>query len=232
MEFLLDDRGDPWTWVFDESVSENTNIEPYTSTISLEITEAQKVSQPKENVLSNNNNSVLPDQSPIKADIEVKNETIETTLPIEALRVRQSDDEFIAETAWKEQEEKAKRAEMEARNKARQARSRQLTAKDIDIIMAHYRQNQKSLWTEFSERPQNRNDVVRWFRRRELQRHSITDEYGCIPAWFHGLIGRNDAEKLLASDNVAVGSFLVRLNERIWGYAVSYKRKFISTASC
>lgn len=73
-------------------------------------------------------------------------------------------------------------------------------------------------------RPPNPEAVLRWYRDSEMTkgtgRESSAANAG--PAkWFHGLLSRTEAESLLGSR--AQGSFLVRLSEKIYGYAISYK---------
>ncbi|XP_026795013.3 SH2 domain-containing protein 4B [Pangasianodon hypophthalmus] len=71
-------------------------------------------------------------------------------------------------------------------------------------------------------RPSSRESVILWFsedqkpKRAGYERMSST-----IATWFHGIITREESEKLLM--NEAEGSFLVRVSERIWGYILSYR---------
>uniref|UniRef100_F6ZWT9 SH2 domain-containing protein n=1 Tax=Ciona intestinalis TaxID=7719 RepID=F6ZWT9_CIOIN len=70
-------------------------------------------------------------------------------------------------------------------------------------------------------KPNSRNDVKRWFE--DKQTSAFVDDRGdvIIPTWFHGIISRSDAESLLCSRPER--DFLIRLSDKIWGYALSYK---------
>lgn len=73
-------------------------------------------------------------------------------------------------------------------------------------------------------RPPNPEAVLRWYRDSEMAKGTGRERSasGAGPArWFHGLLSRPAAEALLASRSP--GSFLVRISEKIWGYAISYK---------
>lgn len=73
-------------------------------------------------------------------------------------------------------------------------------------------------------RPPNPEAVLRWYRNTEMAKGTGREGSAVCggPAkWFHGLLSRADAEALLA--NRLPGSFLVRISEKIWGYAISYK---------
>lgn len=119
------------------------------------------------------------------------------------------------EELWKEQERKAKEAELQIREIARRAREEhRLTA---------------ALETSYSTVvppagvPPTRQAVIDWYKNQEVVKKTGLDDRDEIEPWFHGLITRVEAEKLLHDQ--PDGSYLVRLSERIWGYAVSYKAK-------
>ena len=65
--------------------------------------------------------------------------------------------------------------------------------------------------------------VVKWWIKFERSKASHVDENGTVHPWFHGLISRVEAEDyLFDQDN---GAFLIRISERVNGYALSFKHK-------
>lgn len=144
------------------------------------------------------------------------------------------------EPIWKEQEKRAKDAEVQMRQLARDAReevrnsfrhvARNLTAvsafasgkdkpplppKNSEKIKAHKRKSRPP-------RPQNKDAIIAWFHDEERERSAGLDPQTNKPAeWFHGIIPRMDAETMLI--NEPTGSYLVRVSERVWGYTISYR---------
>lgn len=72
-------------------------------------------------------------------------------------------------------------------------------------------------------RPSSYEAMIQWYHNVEINKgsglESIESRLPC--KWFYGLMSRIDAEQLLESE--PMGTFLVRLSEKIWGYAISYK---------
>ncbi|XP_043212601.1 daf-12-interacting protein 1-like [Amphibalanus amphitrite] len=68
----------------------------------------------------------------------------------------------------------------------------------------------------------SREEVVRWYQQTQLPRGVGVDALtGRAAAWFHGLVGRAEAEhRLLACPP---GAYLVRCSQRICGYTLSYR---------
>ncbi|KAL3274327.1 hypothetical protein HHI36_015729 [Cryptolaemus montrouzieri] len=127
-----------------------------------------------------------------------------------------AEDEKKHEQAWREQERKAKEAEQQIREIARRAREEhRLSSADLEIETTYSTVNQGV--------PPGRQAVLEWFRSKDRSRSGVCDKNGNPQPWFHGLITRGDAEKLLLDQQY--GSFLVRLSEKIWGYAISYRAK-------
>ncbi|XP_046969529.1 SH2 domain-containing protein 4B-like [Vanessa cardui] len=117
------------------------------------------------------------------------------------------------DAVWREQERKAKEAEAAMRQIARAARE------------AHRRaapdEHAAPIPALPADKPPNREAVLEWFRTHEVKRGVGFDENNKPVDWFHGLISRAESERLLSERGE--GSFLVRVSERVWGYALSYR---------
>lgn len=62
--------------------------------------------------------------------------------------------------------------------------------------------------------------VKEWWKMEESVKMVGKDEKGHYQPWFHGIISRQETESLLSSQ--PVGSFLVRVSARIFGYTLSF----------
>lgn len=125
------------------------------------------------------------------------------------------------EQLWREQQKKAKEAEQQMREIARRAREehrRSIMELENPNQGNHNLQSINKEKSGFSK-PPNKDAIVEWFRSSQASR--LEPNTNTIAPWFHGLITRQEAESLLS--NEPTGSFLVRVSERIWGYAISYK---------
>lgn len=126
---------------------------------------------------------------------------------------------------WQEQQRKAKETESQIREIARRAREehrKSLTEEQMN--KANDLSSPPVSLDSSVARPASQEAVVKWYRDEEFLRGcGIDTNLGKPYAWFHGLVSRNDAEQLLQSE--PSGTFLVRLSEKIWGYAISYKDK-------
>ncbi|XP_050515695.1 SH2 domain-containing protein 4A-like isoform X2 [Diabrotica virgifera virgifera] len=123
------------------------------------------------------------------------------------------EEEKRKEQVWQEQERKAKQAEQQIREIARRAREEHKLNTTF-LIDTNYSTNN-------SEVPPGRQAVIDWYKSNEKERLAGLDSSNNVMPWFHGLITRQEAESLLLDQRC--GTFLVRLTERVWGYAISYR---------
>ncbi|XP_069705468.1 SH2 domain-containing protein 4B-like isoform X2 [Periplaneta americana] len=147
--------------------------------------------------------------------------------------------EHKQEQLWREQERKAKEAELQIREIARRAREehRRTSVLDMEVEVTNSTRHSAELspspasskslspatHSEFqTAKPPSKEAVIEWFRSSEISRRAgIEADSNQIAPWFHGLITRQEAESVL--HDKPVGCFLVRISERIWGYAISYR---------
>ncbi|XP_014282797.1 SH2 domain-containing protein 4B isoform X2 [Halyomorpha halys] len=128
------------------------------------------------------------------------------------------------EQFWREQQRKAKEAEQQMREIARRAREEHRRSILESEPLPQGNQNLPGLAKERTgvSKPPNKDAIVEWFRSSQANRRAgLEPNTNAIAPWFHGLITRQEAESLLQMQ--PVGSFLVRVSERIWGYAISYR---------
>ncbi|XP_060522908.1 SH2 domain-containing protein 4A-like [Cylas formicarius] len=125
------------------------------------------------------------------------------------------EEEKNKEQLWREQERKAKQAEQQIREIARRARAEHRMTSSMEI--------DTNYGTVNAGVPPGRQAVLEWYRAREKNRGAGLDDANNIEPWFHGLITRQQAEKLLLDQ--PYGTYLVRLSERVWGYAISYRAR-------
>ncbi|XP_062987731.1 SH2 domain-containing protein 4B [Elgaria multicarinata webbii] len=77
---------------------------------------------------------------------------------------------------------------------------------------------------ERPSRPFSREVIIQWFKEEQLPRRAgFERNSNTVAPWFHGIISRQEAEELLM--NRSEGAFLVRVSEKIWGYALSYRHQ-------
>ncbi|KAL1123284.1 hypothetical protein AAG570_002370 [Ranatra chinensis] len=127
------------------------------------------------------------------------------------------------EQLWREQHKKAKEAELQIREIARRAREEhRRSVQDMNLPPKPNGTIHKAEPNFGGSKPPSKDAIVEWFRTSQIGRRAgLEPNSNVIAPWFHGLITRHEAEALL--NNQPVGSFLVRLSERIWGYAISYR---------
>ncbi|XP_063162333.1 SH2 domain-containing protein 4B isoform X2 [Candoia aspera] len=77
---------------------------------------------------------------------------------------------------------------------------------------------------EWPRRPLSKEAIIQWFKEEQLPRRAgLERNSNAIAPWFHGIITRQEAEELLM--NKSEGTFLVRVSDKIWGYALSYRHR-------
>ena len=68
--------------------------------------------------------------------------------------------------------------------------------------------------------PITRADIRQWFCTIEIPYGAFRASNGQIYPWFHGIISRAFTEQILSSK--PVGTYLIRISEKIFGYVLSY----------
>ncbi|XP_014241765.1 SH2 domain-containing protein 4A-like isoform X2 [Cimex lectularius] len=278
VDFLLDARGEPWTWVMgehqnDKSIEEILEEEAREAARRLaeaerlaelleqnkrqreEIEVAQQKLDAEEIYCSADElrinakpviNNIPPIQNFLKRDAlqeisfnkpsnvsqkvalwekrVVEERTSEIYKKLQKIKLDAAKEAEEAENKqepfWREQQKKAKEEELRRREIARIAREehrRSMQEIEPETPALPPRKEVVS-----SSKPPNKDAIVEWFKTSQvIRRAGLDPNTNSVAPWFHGLITRQEAENLLNLQ--PAGSFLVRVSERIWGYAISYR---------
>eukprot|EP00794_Sanderia_malayensis_P009786 gene9786-10785_t len=65
--------------------------------------------------------------------------------------------------------------------------------------------------------------AARWFRETQIPKGAVESSDGNPDVWFHGVISRREAERLLKGK--PIGCFLIRVSESRYGYSLSFRTK-------
>ncbi|KAM4636542.1 SH2 domain-containing protein 4B [Discoglossus pictus] len=191
------------------------------------------------------------EEEQIRQREELRAKELYLSLKIAQQQSQRSDNE---EQEWQEQLRKSKAADEERKCKARRARAEyhrqslraiqkgkvaglsnlfQIASLNSGTESSQENSNSSpiikismpivKLW-ERPPRPISRDVIIRWFKEEQVPRRAgLEKTTGLVAPWFHGIISRDAAEEFLM--NKPEGSFLVRVSEKIWGYALSYRQQ-------
>uniref|UniRef100_A0A670YUD1 SH2 domain containing 4B n=1 Tax=Pseudonaja textilis TaxID=8673 RepID=A0A670YUD1_PSETE len=139
------------------------------------------------------------------------------------------EEEKIQEELKRKEEEERKRGEEQIR-KQEELRAQELY---MSLKAAHqcskcsekedheWKEQRDKAW-QWPQRPLSREAIIQWFKEEQIPRRAgLERNSNAIAPWFHGIISRQEAEELLM--NKPEGTFLVRVSDKIWGYALSYR---------
>lgn len=159
-------------------------------------------------------------QSKIFERLKEERERLEKEAELDARRQQQEYDE---------REQKAKEADESIRRIAQKAREQhRALLRTSEILLPLFRNNPNGVDSVRDAlkalprppKPKCRQAIIKWFCNTELTHWRLTSANE-MPSWFHGIITREEAERLLRGR--PIGSFLLRVSERIFGYTLSYK---------
>lgn len=154
-----------------------------------------------------------------KTPSPVKNTAIKSTKDIE-----DTANETEQEQLWREQQKKAKEAEIRMRTIARLAREehrRSMIENGDENFQSLLIQDNAFELCKNVSKPPSKEALLEWFRSTEIPKKAVLEKDNSTAKWFHGFISWREAESILNEEKC--GTFLVRICERVWGYAISYK---------
>ncbi|XP_071829725.1 SH2 domain-containing protein 4B-like [Apostichopus japonicus] len=179
-------------------------------------------------------NEYAKSQEDLKRQVSQRTEDLYMSASeVRADQVRMAENEKDkVEQIWQVQLRKIKLADKERARVAKRARDEvrksRCNSQDMDglkldeLLKKNAKINKTSSNASLSKKPTCRADVISWYKNDQFPKGAGIKKGSKIPeVWFHGCINRTEAGTLLKDKRS--GSFLVRLSEKVWGYALSYK---------